>query len=358
MLVALTIVVAVIRRHALLDLWDQWDGRWYVGIALHGYHWGIGGKPALAFYPLYPLLIRCMTGTGVPAIAAALLIANGAFLAALFYLARLLPSTRGPDATRRALWLLSFLPTAFFFFAPYSESLFLLGAVGSLYHARRGQYLRSGLWTATAILARPTGIVVLAAGIAYLLVAARRERRSAAGAVGVLVARATAAAVPSLLGVAAYLWYLRTQHIALSGLLHAQRAWHRGLTFPWVGFTASIHWLVVHGASNVPWAVENVLQTAVTVGALALTLLAWRAMNLPDRVFCAGFWLIVLLSPEWQDGYYAPLSSMDRFVLVLFPVWAWVAARGTVRQFRTLVSASAALMLGAACVHLAGGWVG
>src|SRR5919205_1356766 len=76
LLLALTLVVALLRRHAPLDLWNQWDSRWYIGIALHGYHWGIAGKPSLAFYPLYPLLIRGLSYTGLPAIGAALLIAN------------------------------------------------------------------------------------------------------------------------------------------------------------------------------------------------------------------------------------------------------------------------------------------
>ena len=55
------------------------------------------------------------------------------------------------------------------------------------------------------------------------------------------------------------------------------------------------------------------VQLSVAVVFLALTVLAWRSMDRPSRIYSAGFWIVVLLSPEWLDHYYAPLSSMDRY---------------------------------------------
>lgn len=152
--------------------------------------------------------------------------------------------------------------------------------------------------------------------------------------------------------------YLATQHISLVHVFDSQRYWHRALTFPWTGFTASISWLTAHGASNLPFAIEDVLQLGVTVIFGVLTLAAWRHMGRAFAVYCAGFWLLVLSSPQWLDQFYAPFSSMDRFVLALFPLAGWAAARLSGHRFRLLLAASGMLMLGSAAVHLAGGWVG
>ena len=57
-LAALTLAVAIVTNQPVPHLWNHWDGNWYVGIAAHGYHWSIRGKPAVAFFPLYPLLIH------------------------------------------------------------------------------------------------------------------------------------------------------------------------------------------------------------------------------------------------------------------------------------------------------------
>lgn len=346
LLAGLTLVVAVVLRQAPASLWTRWDGQWYLGIAEHGYHWGIGGKPALAFAPLYPLLVRAGLAAGWPGIAAGLIISNAAFLGALFYLHALVAEARGAEIARRTVWLVALLPTAFFFLAPYSESLFLLCAVAALYHARRVQTGRAALWAGLGMVARPTGIILLP----VILVALARRRAP----IPVLLA----SCLPAVASVAAYLWYLSWERLPLDVLLGAQRNWHRALTFPWTGFVASVQWLAAHAAANIPWAVENILQLAVTVVFLGLTVAAWRYLSSAERMYCAGFWALVLTSPEWLNHYYAPFSSMDRFVLALFPLFGWLAGRIPHHRFGAVLAANAAFMLGAATVHLTGGWVG
>lgn len=327
-----------------MELWKQWDARWYIGIAGHGYHFTIHGKPALAFFPLLPLLIKAVMSTGVVGTAAGILLSNGAFLGALFYLRALAEREWGNDNAARAVWLLALFPTAIFTFAPYTESLFLLGAAGSLYHARRGDAATAGFWAAIAILSHSTGLILLPA-----IVLALHPRGMRAW---------VSALLPPLVASTAFTAYLAARHVPIGALLTAQAAWHRGLTVPWGGFTASVTWLAHSGLTNIPWAIENVLQFGVTIGFLGLTAFAWRALPPAERVYCAGFWLLVLLSPEWKDGYYAPFSSMDRFVLTLFPLAGWLASRLSAHSFRHLLLAFGALMAGSAGVFLAGGWVG
>lgn len=353
MLVALTIVLAFVTHHGPLAMWNVLDTRWYVGIATHGYHWSVDGKPAVAFYPLYPLLIHLGQALHIPGVAAGLLVANLAYLGALFYVRAWVAESWDQRVASRTVWIVTFLPTGFFFFAPYSESLALLCAAGAFYHARHVQVLRAGLWAAAAILTRPTGLILLPSILLYLALGRRGERPPGDRRLLSLLA-----GIPAVLSVATYLWYLHTQNIPLTALAAAQRSWHRSLTVPWTGFTTSIGWLVGHPTGNPGWITENLLQLGVTILFLAVTVAAWRELDASERAYCAAFWSIVLITPEWRDGYFAPFSSMDRFVLLLFPLFAWTAAHMRVRRMRSVVGASAAFMVAAASVHLLGGWVG
>ena len=113
---------------------SNFDGIFYIRIALKGY-----SQYEQAFFPLYPLLIRLLTPvvSGNPIIAG-LLISNAAFLAALLFLKRLL-SFIGLKQSQ-IIWFIIFLlayPASFFFGVIYTESLFLLLFVASLYFQKR-----------------------------------------------------------------------------------------------------------------------------------------------------------------------------------------------------------------------------
>lgn len=285
-----------------------------------------------------------ISAPGLPRLAAGLAVANGAFLGALVYLYALLRADWGPGAAQRSLFLLALWPTAFFTAAPYSESLFLLAAAATLFHARTRRSIWAGGWLAVAVLTRSTGFILV---LPALLLLRPRTLRAWLLILG-----------PSLCAWTAYLAYLAISAIPVTYLLRAQSAWHRGLTFPWTGFTASVHWLV-HGAAAQPqMAAENVGEVVVAAGFLALTALAWRQLTLPMRCYCALFWLLVLCSPEWLHGYAAPFSSMDRFILALFPLAGWCAATLSGRRLRALVACSAVVMAVSASVHITGGWIG
>src|SRR5947209_2957231 len=152
LLLVLTAILSIARHRPPLGLWNVLDARWYTGIATHGYTWSVDGKPALAFFPLYPALIHLGMQLSLPAVAAGMIIANVAALAALFYLRALLAGYWGPSEVRHAIWLYALFPTAFFTFAPYSESVFVLAAAAVLYHSGRGQTAIAGLWLAVALM--------------------------------------------------------------------------------------------------------------------------------------------------------------------------------------------------------------
>lgn len=50
-------------KHAWLDIWGVWDTGWYIDISQHGYtpsslHQVISQQTNIAFFPLYPLIMR------------------------------------------------------------------------------------------------------------------------------------------------------------------------------------------------------------------------------------------------------------------------------------------------------------
>ena len=340
----ITVVAAIVRHRDALSLWSTWDGRWYLGIAVHGYDWGVRGKPAVAFFPFYPLLIHIVRALGIPAIPAGMLVSNLAFLGALFYVYALARPEWGSRAARHAIVLLAFFPTAYVTFAPYSESLFLLCAAGALFHARRGDVVIAGIWVTLALLTRSMGVALLPA----VLLATGGTRPL----------RWLQLMAPSVVGASIYALYLQRMGIPPSIVLHAQRAWHRSLTFPWTGFTHSLQWLVLRGPSNIPWAAENLLGLAVTSGFLTLTFAARRDLTPAALVYCIVFWATILCSPQWMDNYYAPFSSVDRFVLALFPLAPWVAIRlSDFARRRTQLLLGAGFVLATGFL-VGGGWVG
>jgi Gpi18-like mannosyltransferase len=344
LLIGLTVALAVARHRSPLALWNVLDARWYTGIATHGYAWSLDGKPAVAFFPLYPALIYLGTRIGMDPVAAGLVVASTCALAALFYIRALTAVQWGPGVARRAVWLLALFPTAFFTFAPYTESLFLLAASAVLYHSQRGPSAIAGLWLGVALLTRSTGVILLGPLLMSVL---WQRRRTAINAFA-----------PAACAVTAYLGYLVWQHLPLGQVVGSEQRWHRSLTYPWTGFTSSLHYLAYHIAYNAGWTTENLLQLGVTVGFLGLTVVTWRYLSPPAAVYCAGFWAIVLCTPEWRDGYFAPFSSVDRFVLALFPLAGWVASRLSSDRLKAWLVLSGALMTGAAAVHLSGGWIG
>ncbi|MDQ3931153.1 MAG: hypothetical protein M3328_18665, partial [Chloroflexota bacterium] len=164
----------------LAEMSLMWDAAHYATIARDFYSFDPAAPAgsSVAFAPLYPFLIDLLSGVlrwitsgwdwgnaeyGA-IIMAGLLISNAGFFVALGLLIKWLkPRLGGPGAAVVALAMAS-LPTAFFFSAIYTESLFLALALGAFVLARsewRWKWLCVGLLGMLATLARFAGIVLL-----------------------------------------------------------------------------------------------------------------------------------------------------------------------------------------------------
>jgi len=129
-------------RTLLVDIWKRWDALHYEAIAEGGYR----ERHLSVFFPLYPLLAR---GVGsllsLSPISALLLVSHvGSFLA-LLVLYQLACREMGTAIARRSVAAAVLFPTAFFLFAPFTESLSLLLTLLTVWLVRERRWFPASL---------------------------------------------------------------------------------------------------------------------------------------------------------------------------------------------------------------------
>ncbi|MGH2856862.1 MAG: mannosyltransferase family protein [Solirubrobacteraceae bacterium] len=322
---------------------DRFDATYYLEIAAHGY--GPASAHLLAFFPLYPLLIRLLTPLTASAVIAGAGISAASFLAALIVTHRLTERELGVRAADATVLLLSLAPLSLFFTAIYTESLFLALSVGAVAAARAGRWrLACGLG-ALATLTRPTGVLLIVALALIRVREAPRGRRD-----------------PSLLAVltlpgalVAYMVALAVRGYPPLTLLTVQRHWGRVMIGP-LGTLAAALWHAGRGlvrviAGQIPIYHPELagpfpppVQSIVLLVAMALACAA--AITCIRRLPAAygAYAVLVVVVCISTAGDNQPLWSFDRFALTIFPLWmaagAWLAQRRRLLAPTLVVSAA------------------
>lgn len=140
----------------------RWDSGWYISIAKNGYFFDSIKNSSVAFFPLFPLLMKAvffLTGLQEAWSGALINIILTPFL--LVTLFKLLRIDFSESVSFRTVIYLLLFPTAFFFIGVFSDTLFLLLAVLSIYEARNRHWLSSGLLAFLGTLTRPMGVTLL-----------------------------------------------------------------------------------------------------------------------------------------------------------------------------------------------------
>src|SRR5712691_8938357 len=149
------------------DAFTRYDSGWYLDIARNGYRYVAGGRGNIAFFPVYPLLMRYVGRAfgrrSGDLYLGGIVVSWVAFVLAIvvmFSLARLdLPRRRA----ERAVLLTAIFPFAFFYGVVYTERMFLLTTVATIYAFRRRRWVLGGLCGAVATATRVNGILMLPA---------------------------------------------------------------------------------------------------------------------------------------------------------------------------------------------------
>lgn len=347
----------------------RWDAVHYLGIAADGY---AAGDPRFtfpevrpAFFPVYPGAVRVLSGLGADealVLIASQVVSLGSLLVALVLLARLVAIEIGRRYVRPTLLLLAFFPMAFFLSAPYSESTFLALSVGAFLAARTGHWATAGVVLAVASGARVPGLLlVVPVGLLYLYGprADRPPPELSSGRIARL--RPLHRLQPDVLwlllapvGLALFALYLRHTVGDAGAWLSTQThpLFNRFSVTPWEGLweAAKAAWRDVEAVTSgvpdngIPGGRYQANLVALAFLAFAVVAAVGAFRRLPVAY---GAWIIVGLVPALTSirvGF--PLFGLPRFVLVLFPIFMWLAMVLEPRGLTERVVAASAAVLG------------
>ncbi|MBE3585583.1 mannosyltransferase family protein [Desulfofundulus thermocisternus] len=279
---------------------NRWDAGWYLRIAREGYN-----EKSAAFFPFYPLLIYLLTRLGMNPAAAGILISNLSLMGILFIFHRLARMDHDPSTSRRATWYLALFPTAFYLSAIYTESLFLLLVLFSFYFLRQKRWLQAGLCGMLAASTRNLGVFLLFPALWEYFKATKGKISK-----DILFL----ALIPA--GLAFYMIFLQIEMGNPLAFIDAQQFWHRNFAWPWTSFERAVILLWENKHFS-----RQLLDLSFTLAGLVMFFLSLGKERTSYTLFTlAGLWL-----PLFSPASHAPLMSMPRFVMVLFPFYLTLA---------------------------------
>jgi hypothetical protein len=297
----------------LLAVWGRWDAVHYLDIARDGYY-----GTDMAFFPLYPLLIRFVGAFIGNELLAGMIVSNVAFFFGLLFCYKLVEHLYDRAVAYRTVFYISIFPTAVFFSTVYTESLFFALTVASFFYIREHKWVTAGVLGGLAALTRVEGVLLI---VPYAIEAftpfdmelLRRRFTNTSSAIRIL---AGAALIP--LGLASYmawLWVLRGDPLYFS---HVQAHWHRHLAWPYASIWHSIHTIATERVAS------TVSGQVIELGFTALMIAVFFAGFRYLRPSLWAYMALSILVPMSTSS----LMSMPRFALVLFPMFVILALWG------------------------------
>ena len=340
----------------VLNYWATWDGGWYTTIATDGYF----NSASTSFFPLYPLLISLGTRLGGGPAIWGIAISVAALLPALYFLYELTERLFERRAARAAILAFALFPSAFFLNAVYTESLFLLTSIGTIWALRvRRNLVLACVFAYFAMLTRNVGVFLLLP-LAWHWLQRRRELDWSTGLYVLFSASGLAAFMY-------YLWQVRGDPLYFAvaqretwgraftnpidtlgkawstGVFGARYAFHPHLmlagTNAGPAFKASdtfnlillfvLVFLLVMAIGRLP--LDLWLYSALVMAAPLLTPSPFWALTSFSRYFLAAFPLFCIvgfeLSRHWilRWAVLAASATWGVYLTLLFVTWRWVA---------------------------------
>ncbi|HEX8465054.1 MAG TPA: mannosyltransferase family protein [Abditibacterium sp.] len=319
-----------------LNAWTYFDSQHFLTIAREGYNAAI-----TPFFPLYPLLLQPFGPDENRMALAGIVISNLAFLGALWLFYELTRERYGEETAARASWLLSFFPAGAFGMAVYTESLFLLLALGAWRLARQNRWIWAAVLAFLAALTRNSGpFLALALGLEWWAQRGREPRPSKTAFLAV--------AAPLMAFVAVQFSFSR-QFGGAAGVA-SQGVYARALNWPWIPIWRDLRGILTGTQLEI-----------VTILNLGATLLAlwwlWRRRNeLPrsEAALLLGVMAMQLTLSRTIPPY--TIASL-RYVFALWPFTQLMALETevfTLNRVRKIAAGSIYLLLCAVHSYLFG----
>lgn len=323
-----------------LEAWQRWDTLHYQAIAERGY---AAFDTALFAPPLYPWLMKSAGKiVGGNTLLGGMIVSNLAYVVALFALYRLVRDETGDQATpRRTLIYLAFFPSAFFFLAAYTESLFLLSVILCLTAVRRKRWVAAGLLGGAAALTRIPGLMLIVP-LGFAAFEEWLKSRDLRGFSSVVLTVVGYAFFPL------YIWIKQggTPWMILSA------SFSRGSTFAWPGANV-LRSLGTLLAGNL--GASDMFDLLFTLIFIAMVVPVWRLLPRLYGVYYVSMLALYLI----RMGTIHPLYAMTRYVLVLFPAFVLLGGWGRNPWInRAVLYLSWPLLLFMSGVFALWGWIG
>lgn len=293
--------------------WANFDGEHYLSIAQNGY--GFGER---AFFPLFPILIKyageLIGGSLMSFNIAGNIVSNLSFLIGLTGLYKLVGMDHPNKISKLTVVVLLLFPTSFYFTAVYTESLFFALAVWSFWFARSKKWLPASLLGILLCATRFVGLIVLPALLVEWFVQNRAKKNFLGTFPSVLVA------IPT--GLLAYMYYLQRTTGDMFAFFTSlatfgeQRSSHL-IILPQVFYRYIVKILPNLKITFFPVVFTTIFEFAVGI----LFLMVSTYSFFVQRFSYATFLFLGYLIPTFSGS----LSSMPRYVIVLFPVYILLA---------------------------------
>jgi len=304
--------------------WLRWDAKHFVLLLRQGY---VVGNGSTSFHPLYIILSKPLYLLGIDPLFSLLIVSSLAALIFFWIFFKLAGLDLSWEKSVLALVLLSTFPLSVILFAPYTESVFLVFATIASYEMRKRNWLLTALAIFLAALARQQGVFLIFPVLWYLW---EDAGKSFQGLARTRQGWLAVCAAPSGL----VIWAIYRIAYLHEGGLNYQN---------WQGFIYSVllspSAKIIYPAQSFLWPwnvllistprlfhapdIQDLMTYAIGIGFLILFALAWKSMNIADRIYCA---VIFFISFSISSGPIRIYLSLPRHLLLATPVFIGLAA--------------------------------
>ncbi|MGK7884723.1 MAG: hypothetical protein AB4057_08875 [Crocosphaera sp.] len=291
------------------EVFSAWDSILYQQIANNSYDTS-DSQPGsnVAFFPLFPLLIRLGTAVGLSSNFVGIIVNNIAFFLTLFVVYIWIKKSNDDLAARWVVAILAWCPLSIFGTVIYTEGVFLLFSSLALFSFENKQYTQTIIWGILATATRITGLALIPT---FLFIAWRKKLS--------FMAYFTAfASGGGTFLYSLYCWFYFNDPIAFITVQHTE--WQRKRGIDWEGWGRMLAEITIGGKN---WAAGNLVDIwhpllFILIIVIAFGLWFYRAF-IPkvyfDYSLCSLFFLLWLLV---GDPLLNTLSVLGGLVLLWY----------------------------------------
>lgn len=310
---------------SILDLFFKWDSGWYLTIVHNGYFYIPGEESNVAFFPLFPVLVKIFSFVFGNPILMGFIISNIALLFAALYLYKLIIlDFKDTDIATKTVFYMLVSPLSFFFSIFYTEGLFLFLAISAFYYARKRQWLAASILGYFLSLTKCVGVFII---IPFLIEYFGMDFKSLKiDPKKIKKDMFYLLLIPA--GLLSYMFYLYVRFNDPLTFFHSQSAWGRGFTT----ISATAASVLRYGLF------DNIIFMASVVSASILII---YLIPLRGRMSYIAY-SIALLYSSLSAGL---LAALPRFISIIFPIYLVISLLANRSKFLEYLFSISSIML-------------